>query len=292
MDREPLYELLSRPLLEDPVLVVALDGWIDAGFAAATASAHLVSLLDPTVVARFDVDVLVDHRSRRPITHLVEGVNTGLTWPRLELRHGKDPDGRDVLLLVGSEPDVRWRSFCQQVVSLVADLGVHLVVGLGAFPAPVPHTRPLRLASTATSPELAARLPVRATLDVPAGVQAAIERACADADLPALGVWAQVPHYLVNMTYPAASAALVDGLADLAGLRLDSTPLHEAAAALRARVDELVAGNPEHLEMVRALEANHDRELGEDAAPMGPVPSGDELAAEIERFLREQGGRG
>jgi hypothetical protein len=291
VDREPLYELLSRPLLEDPVLVVALDGWIDAGFAAATAGAHLVSILDPAVVARFDVDVLVDHRSRRPITHLVEGVNTGLTWPRLELRHGKDADGRDVLLLLGSEPDVRWRSFCQQVVALVGDLGVHLVVGLGAFPAPVPHTRTLRLASTATTPELAARVPVRATLDVPAGVQAAIERSCADAGLPAIGIWAQVPHYLVNMTYPAASAALVDGLADLAGLRLDSTPLHEAAAALRARVDELVAGNPEHAEMVRALEANHDSELAEDAPPMGPVPSGDELAAEIERFLREQGGR-
>jgi hypothetical protein len=292
VDREPLYELVSRPLLEDPVLVVALDGWIDAGFAAATACAHLVSILDPTVVARFDVDVLVDHRSRRPITHLVEGVNTGLTWPRLELRHGKDPDGRDVLLLLGSEPDVRWRSFCQQVVALAADLGVHLVVGLGAFPAPVPHTRGLRLASTATTPELAARVPVRATLDVPAGAQAAIERSCADAGLPAIGIWAQVPHYLVNMTYPAASAALVDGLADLAGLRLDSTPLHEAAAALGARVDELVAGNPEHVEMVRALEANHDRELGDDRPPTGPLPSGDELAAEIERFLREQGGRG
>ena len=291
MDREPLYELLGRPLLEDPLLVVSLDGWIDAGFAAATAAAHLVSLLDPTVVARFDVDVLVDHRSRRPITHLVEGVNTGLTWPTLELRHGKDPDGRDVLLLLGSEPDVRWRAFCQQVVALAADLGVHLVVGLGAFPAPVPHTRALRLASTATTPELAARVPVRATLDVPAGVQAAIERACAEVGLPAIGIWAQVPHYLVNMTYPAASAALVDGLADLAGLRLDSTPLHEAAAALRARVDELVAGNPEHAEMVRALEASHDRERSEDGPPVGPLPTGDELAAEIERFLREQGGR-
>jgi hypothetical protein len=291
VDREPLYELLSRPLLEDPVLVVALDGWIDAGFAAATASAHLMSILDPTVVARFDVDVLVDHRSRRPITHLVEGVNTGLTWPRLELHHGKDPDGRDVLLLLGSEPDVRWRAFCEQVVALAADLGVHLVVGLGAFPAPVPHTRTLRLASTATTPELAAKVPVRATLDVPAGVHAAIERACAEAALPALGLWAQVPHYLVNMTYPAASAALVDGLADLAGLRLDSTPLHEAATALRLRVDELVAGNPEHVEMVESLEAGYDRELGADGPPMGPVPSGDELAAEIERFLREQGGR-
>jgi predicted ATP-grasp superfamily ATP-dependent carboligase len=126
---------------------------------------------------------------------------------------------------------------------------------------------------------------------VPAGVHAAIERACAEAALPALGLWAQVPHYLVNMTYPAASAALVDGLADLAGLRLDSTPLHEAATALRLRVDELVAGNPEHVEMVESLEAGYDRELGADGPPMGPVPSGDELAAEIERFLREQGGR-
>jgi hypothetical protein len=286
VDRPTLYDLVSRPVLEDPVLVVALDGWIDAGFAAATASAHLVALLDPTVVARFDVDVLVDHRSRRPIVHLVDGVNTGLTWPRLELRHGRDPDGRDVLLLLGSEPDVRWRAFAEQVVALVADLGVRLVVGLGAFPAPVPHTRTLRLAATATTPELAARVPVRATLDVPAGVAAAIERACADAGVPAVGIWAQVPHYLVNMTYPAASAALVDGLADLTGRRLDSTALHKAAAALRDRVDELVAANPEHVEMVRALEVSHDDEVS--AGPTGGLPSGDELAAEIERFLREQ----
>ena len=292
MDRPLLYELVDRPVLEDPVLVVALDGWIDAGFAAATASAHLVALLDPTVVARFDVDALIDHRSRRPIVHLVEGVNTGLTWPRLELRHGRDADGRDILLLLGSEPDVRWRAFTEQVVALVSDLGVRLVVGLGAFPAPVPHTRTLRLASTATSPELAARVPVRATLDVPAGVEAALERACAEAGLPAIGLWAQVPHYLVNMTYPAASAALVDGLADLAGRRLDSTALHEAATALRTRVDELVAGNPEHVEMVEALEASHDEDVAAgDAERSGPLPSGDELAAEIERFLREQGGR-
>jgi hypothetical protein len=284
-----LYDLVDRPVLEDPVLVVALDGWIDAGFAAATASAHLAALLDPKVIARFDVDALVDHRSRRPIVHLVEGVNTGLTWPRLELRHGRDDDGRDLLLLLGSEPDVRWRAFTEQVVALVSELGVRLVVGLGAFPAPVPHTRTLRLASTATTPELAARVPVRATLDVPAGVEAALERACAEAGLPAIGLWAQVPHYLGNMTYPAASAALVDGLADLAGRRLDSTALHEAAGALRARVDELVAGNPEHVEMVEALEASYDEDIA--TATSGPLPSGDELAAEIERFLREQGGR-
>jgi proteasome assembly chaperone (PAC2) family protein len=222
----------------------------------------------------------------------VEGVNTGLTWPRLDLHHGRDADGRDLLLLLGSEPDVRWRAFSEQVVALAADLGVRRVIGLGAFPAPVPHTRQLRLASTATSPELAARVPVRATLDVPAGVAAAIERASAEAGLEAIGLWAQVPHYLVNMTYPAASAALVDGLAELADRRLDSTPLHESAAAFRARVDELVAANPEHVEMVRALEVSHDAERSADAPTAGPLPSGDELAAEIERFLREQGGRG
>jgi hypothetical protein len=292
VDRPQLYELVDRPVLQDPVLVVALDGWIDAGYAAATASAHLVALLDPTVVARFDVDALIDHRSRRPIVHLVEGVNTGLTWPRLELRHGRDGDGRDLLLLLGSEPDVRWRAFTEQVVALASELGVRLVVGLGAFPAPVPHTRAVRLASTATTPELAATVPVRATLDVPAGVEAALERACAEAALPAIGLWAQVPHYLVNMTYPAASAALVDGLAELAGRRLDSTALHEAATALRTRVDELVTGNPEHVEMVQALEVSHDQDVAAGEAASGPLPSGDELAAEIERFLREQGGRG
>src|SRR5690606_26011040 len=105
----------------------------------------------------WDADRLVDHRSRRPTMHLVDGVNTGLTWPTIELRHGQDPDGRDALLLVGSEPDVRWRAFAADVAELALRFGTRLVVGFGAFPAPVPHTRPSRLATTATTPELAAR---------------------------------------------------------------------------------------------------------------------------------------
>ncbi|HUF31613.1 MAG TPA: PAC2 family protein [Acidimicrobiales bacterium] len=287
-----LFTLHDEPSLHEPVLVLGLDGWIDAGFGAAGATAHLLEVLDTEVVATFDTDALVDHRSRRPVMHLEEGVNTGLTWPSTELRHALDLDGNDLLLLTGAEPDVRWRGFAAAVVDLAQRFGSRLVVGFGAYPAPVPHTRPGRLATTATSSELAQRAgQVRATLDVPAGAQAAIEERCADGGLPAVGLWAQVPHYASGMAYPLASAMLVDGLAEVGGLRIDSTALHEAGALLRNRLDELVSENPEHLEMVRRLEAALDAE--HDARPglgtPGEMPSGDELAAELEQFLRDRG---
>ncbi len=288
---EELHEVVARPEVDEPVLVIGLDGWIDAGFAANTAIGHLREVMDTTLVATWDADVLVDHRSRRPAMHLVEGVNTGMTWPAIELRHGRDPDGRDVLLLVGAEPDVRWRRFSADVVGLATELGARLAVGFGAYPAPVPHTRQSRLATTATTPELAAQAgQIRSTLDVPSGAMAAIERACAEADLPATGLWAQVPHYVSAMPYPDAAASLVDGLAALAGLRLDASPLREAARVLRVRLDGLVADNPEHLAMVNQLEASVDAELAsEPSTGFGgaDVPSGDELAAEVERFLRD-----
>jgi hypothetical protein len=249
-------------------------------------------VLDTTLVATFDADALVDHRSRRPIMHIEDGVNTGLTWPSIELRRAHDLDGKDLLLLTGAEPDVRWQAFAADVVALAQRLGTRLVVGFGAYPAPVPHTRPGRLATTATSPELAARAgQVRSTLDVPAGAQAAVEARCADAGLPAVGIWAQVPHYASGMAYPLAGAMLVDGLAEVGDLRLDSNALHEAGALLRNRLDELVADNPEHVEMVRqleaALDAEHDAREGLGATT--DIPSGDELAAELEQFLRDRG---
>lgn len=292
---DPLHEVVERPEVDEPVLVVGLDGWIDAGFAANTAIGHLLEVMDTSLVATWDADVLIDHRSRRPAMHLVEGVNTGMTWPTIELRHGRDPDGRDVLLLVGAEPDVRWRQFSADVVALAKELGVRLTVGFGAYPAPVPHTRQSRLATTATSPELAAQAGhIRSTVDVPAGAMAAIERACADADIPATGLWAQVPHYVSAMPYPDAAASLVDGLAALGGLRLDASPLREAALLLRVRLDGLVADNPEHQAMVSQLEASVDAELASEpgSAFGGEMPSGDELAAEVERFLRDVGREG
>jgi len=281
-----LYEVVRWPDVTDPVLVIALDGWIDAGIGAGAAMAHLVQEMDTQLVATFDSEELIDYRSRRPVMHLVEGVNTGLTWPSIELRHGIDGEGNDVLLLAGAEPDARWKAFTADVVNLMSELGVGLAVGLGAYPAPVPHTRSTRLSTSATSTELAARVgQLAGTLDVPAGIQAAIERRCAEEGVPNVGIWAQVPHYAAAMPYPGASVALLDGLEKLAGIRVELDSLREADRLLRARLDTLVADNPEHVQMVRQLEQHYD----ESAELLGPVPTGDELAAEVERYLRDLG---
>jgi proteasome assembly chaperone (PAC2) family protein len=291
----PLYQLLEEPELETPVLVLALDGWIDAGSGAQTARQALLQALDTTTVATFDGDALLDFRSRRPTMHLVEGVHTGMTWPSIELHAASDFDGNDVLLLIGAEPDHQWRTFAREVTDLAQRFDVRMVVGLGAYPAAVPHTRPTRLASAASDERLARFATVHTTVDVPTGVQGAVERSAAEVGLPTIGLWAQVPHYISAMPSPAAAAALVDGLAAVGGLSLPSDELHRQAQALRTRVDELVAGNPEHREMVRQLEQQWDEEADGDGsareAGFGgqPLPSGDELAAELERFLREQG---
>ena len=289
----PLYETIEEPDLESPVLVLALDGWIDAGLAAQSARGALLEVLDTVTVATFDSDELLDHRARRPTMHLVDGVLTGMTWPTIELRAATDFDGNDVLLLVGAEPDHRWHSFSRDVVDLAMHFGARLVVGLGAYPAPVPHTRPTRLAAAASDESLARFTTVHTTVDVPAGIQGAIERRAAETGLPAIGLWAEVPHYVSAMPSPAASAALVDGLATVADLSLPSDELHRQAQTLRTRLDELVAANPEHVVMVRQLEEQWDEEHAGGAPSSGglgagPLPSGDELAAEVERFLRDQ----
>lgn len=290
----PLFEIVERPDLEAPALVVALDGWIDAGLGAANARTAMLDQLETITVATFDSDTLLDHRARRPTMHLEDGVVTGLTWPSIELRAASDVDGNDLLLLTGVEPDHSWRAFSKAVVDLALDLGVRVVVGLGAYPAPVPHTRPTRLAVSASEPDLARVAPIQATLDVPAGIQAAIERRAHERGVPATGLWAQVPHYVATMPYPAASAALLDGLLPTAGIRASSGQLEQEADATRRRLDALVAENPEHIAMVRQLEAAYDSD-SDVGAPSGgglaagPLPSGDELAAELERFLRDQG---
>ena len=167
-------------------------------------------------MASFDTEALIDQRARRPIARLEDGVTTELTWPAIRLLAGKDRVGRTCSTSTGPEPDFRWPTFIEAVVGLVRDLGVRIVVGLGAFPAPTPHTRPVRLASTVPpqSADLAGRVGfVHGTLEVPAGVQAALEVALGNAGVPVIGLWARVPHYVSAMPYPEASAALIEGLA-------------------------------------------------------------------------------
>jgi hypothetical protein len=289
-----LYERFEVPELTSPVLVMYLEGWIDAGLGAANAASFLLDELDPTPIVSFDTDTLLDHRARRPVMHLVDGMNTGLIWPVLEMRAGRDPEGQDVLLLVGAEPDHAWRRFSSAVVDLALDLGVSTVVGLGAYPAAVPHTRPTRLASTSVDETLLDTVGfVRGTIDVPAGVQAAIERRCADVGLPALGLWAQVPHYAAAMPYPAASAALIDGLRSVAGLQLDPQRLRDEAEGTQLRLARLVAESDEHAELIRELERHADADTptgASDDEPPIELQSGDELAAELEKYLRDQDG--
>jgi predicted ATP-grasp superfamily ATP-dependent carboligase len=176
------------------------------------------------------------------------------------------------------------------VAELAGRYDVRLVVGLGAFPAPAPHTRPARLASTATTEELARTVGyVPGQLDVPAGVQAALERRFAELGIPAVGLWARVPHYASAMPYPEASAALLDGLAEVAGIAVDTADLRDAAATTASRLDELIANSEEHIAMVRQLEAQVDAESVVSGG-FRDLPSGDEIAAELERFLRRREG--
>ena len=279
-----------EPTLDQPVLVLGMEGWIDAGLGAGSATAHLLSASPTEVLATFDGDAFVDYRARRPMVRISDGVAEGLSWPEIELRTGHDRSGKDLMALVGPEPDMAWRAFVAAVVDLSVEVGVRLVVALGAFPITVPHTRPVKLAATATSRELAEKVGVvKGSHTVPCGIHAALQEGFGKAGIPAIGLWARVPHYAATMPYPAASAALVDGLAAVAGLDLDATDLHAAAALASARIDELIASSEQHGEMVRQLEAAVDAE--EAVPPFDPsnLPSADEIGAELERFLRGEG---
>ena len=282
-----LYQLIESPELVAPRLLLGLDGWIDAGFASANALGTILEDLDTITVAVFDTDALLDHRSRRPTMHLSDGVNTGLSWPSIELRAGVDRIGNEVLFLVGVEPDHRWRAFSAAVVDLAHEFGVTTVYGLGAYPAAVPHTRPTRLVATATTSDLAARVgSVDGRIDVPAGIHAAIERRCADEGLPATGIWAQIPHYAAGMPYPDGAVALVEGLRNIAGLQFPLGSLVDDARSTRSRLDKLVSNSDDHIAMVRQLEIQVDAII--DTTPSGPLPTGDDLAAELEQYLRDQ----
>ncbi|MHB8319542.1 MAG: proteasome assembly chaperone family protein [Acidimicrobiales bacterium] len=282
------YKIVRDRSFDEPVLVVALEGWVDAGLGAVTALASLLSESATETIATFDGDLFLDQRARRPVAHISNGVTTELTWPRTEIRAGNDLGGSDVLYLIGPEPDFHWKLFVDAVVALSTRWGVRLLVGLGAFPAPAPHTRPVRLAATApsASSELINRIGViQGELEVPAGVVAALELGFEAAGIDAVSLWARVPHYVSAMAFPEASAALIDGLNKVSGLQFDSGVLRSAADSSLRQVDDLIEGNPEHQAMLRNLEQSVDASEG-NALGVDAVPSGDELAAEFEKFLR------
>ncbi|MDW3218078.1 MAG: PAC2 family protein [Acidimicrobiales bacterium] len=283
-DPSDLYTVLRTPDLIDPVLIVHFDGWIDAGMSAGQAVRHLIETTGAEPLVEFDTEFLLDHRARRPIMHIVDGVNAGVDWPTIEITSGRDANDRDVLVLSGAEPDHNWRSFVDAVVELAEGFGVRRVVALGAYPAAVPHTRPSRLTVTSPTVDLARSNEPRATLDVPAGMAAVLEQAFDAAGMEALTMWAQVPHYIPAGPYPAASQALLEGLAESAQVSVGVGSLGEQALSTRNRLDELVSDEESHQAMLGELERQHDQ-FAHDGETL---PTSDELAAEVEDFLRAQ----
>jgi hypothetical protein len=277
----PLYALENDlPSLTDPVVVAAFDGWVDAAAAASSAIERLAA--DSTVIARFDVDAIYDYRSRRPVLDVVDGRLADLVWPELLLRH-LWLGGRDVLLLAGAEPDLRWRALAADVRELLGRLGVVQWISLGAVPATVPHTRPVPVMATASRDGLLGPEDVRrpgGLLRVPSAALSALELEATAAGIPCVGFFAQVPPY-VGGGYAAASLALLEHVARHLGVTLDLDDLADLASRERTRYDQAAAADPETQEMIARLEAM----AGEEELRL---PSGDELAREIQRFLRDR----
>jgi hypothetical protein len=294
----------ERPQLDQPAMIVMLQGWIDASGAAAATMAVLEAETRARTIATFDRDTFIDYRARRPTMELREGVNTRLVWPGIELKAGRDGAGNDVLLLTGYEPDAAWERFADAATELAVELGTRMVVGVGAYPFASPHTRPPRLSTSSADAALANSVGyLRNSVDVPAGMEAVLEHTFARKGVPALGLWVQVPHYVATMSFPAATVALLNGLQNVAGVSVEGSEVRGEALIQRQRLDELVVGNDEHVTMVEQLERAYDAQeasasseqggagAGDSATSIDPnsLPSGDELAAELERFLRDQG---
>lgn len=285
------------PRLDKPVLVVMLQGWIDAAGAANEAMNAIEAQINPLPIATFDADVFIDFRARRPTMEIRDGRNSNIEWPSIDLYAGHDRNGRDVLILTGFEPDSAWHRFASAVRELCVRLEVSMMVGLGAYPFPTPHTRPSNLSCTTPSADLLNKHAfVRTSVDVPAGMAAVLEQVLHDAGIPSISIWAQGPQYIPAMTYPAAAVALLDGLKDTAGLLFDRGSLQQEAVIQTERLDRLVAKNSEHQEMVQKLEQAYDAMLPHDANATRhdgeqlsekDIPTPEELTAELEAFLRD-----
>lgn len=279
--------LSEVPALRRPVLLVALDGFIDAGNAAATAAMFLRHRWAADVVATFDHDTFIDYRARRPTTVMDSGVLRRIEFDELQVLVAKVPDSdHDAVFLLGPEPDMRWEAFCATVVSLCRSLGVERVLSVGAYPAAVPHTRPTNVTSARN---VAADDVLASTSEVPGytgpvGAQVMLQHRMGEHGVPAVGVWAEVPHYISANSHPSSALALVDVISGAFGVDIDTTELQAAARAHDEQVDEAVADHPDASIMISKLEAHVD-----EGGTSLQVPSGDDLAEEIERFLSGRG---
>lgn len=270
----------ERPPLRDPVFVAAFAGWNDAGDAATGAVRYLVDRYDGSEFAHVDPEEFFDFTAARPHVSTDDDGRRELTWPSTELFAISLPSGRDAVLIIGTEPHLRWRTFAEQIVETAQDMGCTLFVTLGAMVAEVPHSRPVRVVGSVTDPTLRTKLdlPV-STYEGPTGIVGVITAQCLEAELPTVSLWASVPTYVPAAPSPKAALALVEQTGEVLGTWFPTTELEIAAASYERQVSELVAEDEETADYVRSLEDSHDRD---DDQP------GRSLVEEVERYLRDR----
>jgi proteasome assembly chaperone (PAC2) family protein len=275
----------ERPELTRPVLIAAFRGWNDGAQAASLAAGYLAKTWGAEQFADVDPEGFFDFQATRPHVSLEEGVTRRIDWPETAFYHAR-PDGldRDVVLLLGIEPNLRWRTFAELLIGVARDLDVELMITLGALLADVPHTRPSPVTGSASDEELVQRLGLSASrYEGPTGIVGVLHDACKNAGIPSASLWAAVPHYVSLTPSPRAAVALCERLGDLIGVEIDVDELEEAAASYEEQVSEAVASDEETAAYVEELERRADQ-LEESS----DLPSGDALAAELTRFLRER----
>jgi predicted ATP-grasp superfamily ATP-dependent carboligase len=277
--------IASRPSLERPTLIAAFRGWNDGGQGASLAAGYLAKLWGAERFAELDPENFFDFQATRPHVSLEEGVTRRIDWPATVFYHARPPGlDHDVVLLLGIEPNLRWRTFVELVVGFAKDLHTELVVTLGALLADVPHTRPCPVTGSASDPALVDRLGLSASrYEGPTGIVGVLHDSCRRSEIPSVSLWAAVPHYVSLTPSPRAALALCEGLADLLGTTIETHELDEAAAAYADQVSEAVASDPETAAYVEELEGRADSLAEEE-----DLPSGEALAAELTRFLRDR----
>jgi proteasome assembly chaperone (PAC2) family protein len=287
--------LIRRPRLRGPVLLAAFDGWNDAGEAATTALDAVGDGLGAETFATIDPEEFYDFQATRPTVRMVEG-RRQIEWPSTELRAARLPAAdHDLIVVRGHEPNLRWRTFTDEIVQLAASLRVEMVVTVGALLADVPHTRPVQVVSSAGDPDLAERLGLNLSrYEGPTGILGVLGDAAAREGIPTIGLWAALPHYLNLAPNPWGAMALIQELGRLLPMAVDTSALAGQTAAFDAAVDELVEENPELAGYIERLEADSDDEAEEDDDEEGSPGLADlppeELVAEVERYLRDHPG--
>ena len=284
-------DTIARPSL--PTLVHAFQGFVDAGAGVRLAAAHLRDTCETELIATFDPDELIDYRARRSRMTFSSDHFTSVDNPKLALTRVIDESGRDFLLLDGPEPDYQWNRFLAAIDLIVDEFELTHAVGLTAIPWPSPHTRPIGITVHGNDPQLiAGRSAVLGDIEVPGHMGALLELHLGQRGLSSVGVTAQVPHYLVQFEYPRCAMALLEGLTDVTGLDLSVVGLEDQASKADGEVTQQLDGNEEFAAVVTALELQYDQMLEArsaltkpSSAPQGVVPSGDEIAAQVEEFL-------